>query len=87
MTTIAGLELPALRQELQIVPGSPLLGCAPSWTLFDPIRHLFYQIGRAEFRILSLWSRGDVDSIRAGLATEGYSTEEADRAIGRVLQF
>ncbi len=60
---------------------------APSWTLFDPVRHLFFQLGRLEMRVFSLWSAGTLGTVRAGLAADGLGDEEADRAIGGVLQF
>jgi putative peptide zinc metalloprotease protein len=79
--------LPQLRQELRIEPGAPLVTGAPSWTLFDPVRHLFFQLGRLEMRVFSLWSVGTLGTVRAGLSADGLEDEEADRAIGGVLQF
>lgn len=87
MTAPVAAMLPPLRQELRIEPGAPLVTGAPSWTLFDPIRQLFYQVGRVEFRVFSLWSRGDIDDVRAGLRAEGLSEDAAERAIGRTLEF
>jgi putative peptide zinc metalloprotease protein len=79
--------LPPLRQELRIERGAPLVSGAPSWTLFDPVRHLFYQLGKLEFRIFSLWQTGSLNTMRAGLAADGVEEEEADQAIGEVLEF
>ena len=85
--TAAAASLPALRQELRIEPGAPLVDGAPSWTLFDPVRHMFFQLGRLEFRILALWSRGDVRTMRAGLAEDGLDAENASDAIRHVVDF
>ena len=79
-------SLPPLRQELRIEPGAPLVNGAPSWILFDPVRHLFYQIGRLEMKILSLWGT-TLGTIKAALADEGLAPEEAESEIGRVLKF
>ncbi len=79
--------LPGLRQELRIERGAPLVTGAPSWTLFDPVRHLFYQLGKLEFRIFALWQNGSLNHIRAGLAADGVEAKDADLAIGRVLDF
>jgi putative peptide zinc metalloprotease protein len=79
--------LPPLRQELQIRPGQPQVNGAPSWTLFDPLRHLFYQVGRTEFRIFSLWSQGHPGNIQAELAADGLSDADAEDAIRKVLEF
>lgn len=81
------IQLPSLRQELRIEPGSPQLGGAPSWTLFDPIRHAFYRIGRIEHLIFSNWARGSFETMGADLAGEGLSEEEANRALHRVVDF
>ena len=79
--------LPRLRQELRIDRGAPLVTGAPSWTLTDPVRHLFFQLGKLEMRIFSLWSVGTLGTVRAGLADDGLDIQEAEDAIGTVLQF
>ncbi len=79
--------LPALRQELRIEPGAALVTGAPSWTLFDPVRHLFFQLGRIEFAILSRWASGDISKIADDLAAQGLPAEQVDAAFGRVVEF
>ena len=79
--------LPPLRQELRIEPGAPLVSGAPSWILFDPVRHLFYQIGRLEMKILSLWGSHTLGKLKAALGDEGLDAAEAEAEIGRVLRF
>lgn len=81
------VTLPPLRQELRIEPGAPLVGGAPSWTLFDPLKHAFYQLGRIEFTILSAWASGAMDGIRDRLTRDGLDPEEAGEAVGRVVEF
>lgn len=89
MASIAAEQtiLPQLRQELQIRPGRPQLNGAPTWTLFDPIRHMFFQIGKVEFRIFSLWSGGQLSKIQEHLTGEGMSEEDAELALRKVLEF
>jgi putative peptide zinc metalloprotease protein len=84
---VEDITLPGLRQELRIERGAPLVTGAPSWTLFDPVRHMFYQLGKLEFRIFALWQSGSLNHIRAGLAADGVAAKDADLAIGRVLDF
>ncbi len=84
---VEDIVLPGLRQELRIERGAPLVTGAPSWTLFDPVRHLFYQLGKLEFRIFALWQNGSLNHVRAGLAADGVAAKDADLAIGRVLDF
>ena len=79
--------LPSLRQELRIEPGAPLVNGAPSWTLFDPVRHSFFQLGRTEFRIFTRWASGSFAGIGDDLRAEGLEGEEADAAVSRVVEF
>jgi putative peptide zinc metalloprotease protein len=81
------IALPPLRQELRIERGAPLTTGAPSWTLFDPVRQAFYQLGKVEFRIFALWRDGSLNHVRAGLAADGLADADAAQAIGRVLDF
>ena len=92
MTASASAEperplLPPLRQELRIEPGAALINGAPSWTLFDPLRHLFFQLGRIEYRILSRWASGDLVKVKDDLAGEGLDEEQINAAFGRVVEF
>lgn len=82
-----GVRIPGLRQELRIEPGAPMVNGAPSWTLFDPVRHVFYQLGRVEFRIFTRWANGEFDRIGSDLAREGLDGDAADAAFARVLDF
>jgi putative peptide zinc metalloprotease protein len=88
MTSVSPpLALPMLRQELRIERGAPQVGGAPSWTLFDPVRHMFFQLGRIEFSILSRWANGRMHEAAAGLRADGLDRMEADAAITRVVDF
>jgi putative peptide zinc metalloprotease protein len=84
---MSGVALPDLRQELRIEPGAPLVNGAPSWTLFDPVRHAFFQLGKIEFRILSRWASGDMDGVADDLRREGVAEEDMDSTVARVIDF
>lgn len=79
--------LPPLRQELRIEPGAPLVTGAPSWTLFDPVRHAFFQLGRIEFAIFSRWANGAMHEAGPALVAEGLESGEAEGEIARVVEF
>lgn len=81
------LPLPALRQELRVEPGAPLVNGAPSWTIFDPVRHAFFQIGRIEMAILSLWPGRSAQEVRAGLEQQGLDPDDAGRATAQMVEF
>ena len=80
-------QLPALRQELRIEPGAPLVNGAPSWNLFDPVRHAFFQLGQIEFIILSHWASGNLPRIGDDLEKRGLTSDEANDAFNSVVEF
>ena len=59
----ASAALPALRQDLQLLPGPANSDGVPSWTIHDPARHRFVRIGWAEFEFLSRWDLADAAAI------------------------
>ncbi|OED39545.1 hypothetical protein AB833_14950 [Chromatiales bacterium (ex Bugula neritina AB1)] len=70
-------ELPELRGELQIIPGSPLMGGAPSWMIYDPVQGRYFQISIEVFHQLSHWSAGTVARvIEKCRAVTGRSVDE-----------
>ncbi len=80
-------SLPPLRQELRIEPGAALINGAPSWTLFDPVRHLFFQLGKTEFKIFSSWASGELGDLKESLSKDGMEEEEIDAAFNQVVEF
>ena len=50
----AGPPVLRLRQDLRLYPG-PKVGPAPSWMLYDPVRHLYFQLDPTAFAVLSAW--------------------------------
>jgi putative peptide zinc metalloprotease protein len=81
------LPLPQLRQELRIEPGAPLTSGAPSWTLFDPIRHQFFQLGAVEFQLLSGIAAGDITPAVNRLRRDAMSAEAISDALNQVVEF
>lgn len=81
------IALPPLRRELRIEPGAPLASGAPGFILFDPLRHLFFQLGGLEQRTIAHWSKGDALAVRDALIAEGAEPEEAEDTIIAVREF
>lgn len=54
---------PALREELDLLPGPVLPDGQPSWTLHDPVRNLFFQLDWASFEVFKRWHFGAADAI------------------------
>jgi putative peptide zinc metalloprotease protein len=83
----ATIRIPGLRQELRIEPGAPMVNGAPSWTLFDPVRHAFFQLGKLEVGIFARWASGELSKIGDDLKREGIEGQAADRLVARVVDF
>lgn len=78
--------MPELREDLQISPGAPLISGAPTWVIYDPIRHKFFQIGQRTIEILSRWSSGNSKSLRERLLTE-REIRVGDDELERLISF
>ncbi|MEZ5925848.1 MAG: hypothetical protein R3D57_15845 [Hyphomicrobiaceae bacterium] len=77
------IELPALRQELRLLPGPAGRG-EPGRLIYDPIRHRYFQISVSVFELLKCWKAGPagalIDRAEASLqrpVTEGEVMEIA----------
>ena len=55
--------LPALREDIALIPGPRRPDGTPGWVLEDPAANLFYTIGWREFEILSRWRLGGAEAI------------------------
>ena len=52
------VALPPLREDLQILSGTPTAEGVPTWNILDPVRHQYFQIGWTAFQLLSQWHVG-----------------------------
>ena len=76
--------LPALREELDLLPGPVLPDGQPSWTLHDPARNHFFRIDWPTFEVLRRWHLGQAQAI-ADAVTQATTLElEAADVRGRV---
>ena len=55
-TETSSAQLPPLREDLKLLPGSPHRDGSPSWRIHDPLRNQFFEIGWLEFELLVRWS-------------------------------
>ena len=58
-----GTLLSPLRTELVLYTAPQLQNGSPSWVLYDPIRHEYFQIEWPTFEILCRWGQGSIDKI------------------------
>ncbi len=49
--------LPTLREDLELREGAVTAEGAPSWLIYDPLQHRYFQIDRTTFEVLSLWRK------------------------------
>ncbi|AUN33974.1 hemolysin D (plasmid) [Niveispirillum cyanobacteriorum] len=57
------IPLPALRDELLLHQAAPDHHGNPRWTLEDPARNRFFQIGWAEMEMLARWQLGEASAV------------------------
>lgn len=60
-------QLPPLREDLDLIPGPTSRYGAPTWTLHDPVRNLFFRIGWREFELLCRWHSENTAAIIADI--------------------
>lgn len=53
------IALPRLREDIGLFPGPEETDGAPTWTLYDPLRHRYFRIDRLGFEILARWNLGE----------------------------
>jgi len=50
---------PYLRDDLRLLEGASQEDGSPGWLLYDPLRHCYFDLGLAAFRLLKLWRGGE----------------------------
>ena len=78
--------LPALREELDLLPGPVLPDGQPSWTLHDPARNHFFRIDWPTFEVLRRWHLGQAQAI-ADAVTQATTLELEAEDVRAVADF
>jgi len=76
--------LPALRDDLEIVPTAAQPNGAPAWVIFDPVAGRYFEIGRELLDMLMLWRVGTVDGLVKTVRSEygrALTKEDVEAAI------
>lgn len=81
------IALPALREELALLPGPVLPDGQPSWTLHDPVRNLFFRIDWPTFELLQRWGAGSTAAIAQDVcdSTTLQLTEDDVKGVAQFL--
>ena len=62
--------LPALRDNITLLPGPTEPDGSPTWTVYDPVRHRYFRFGQAAFEFLARWGDRTAGSMLAEIARE-----------------
>ncbi|WP_083271743.1 HlyD family efflux transporter periplasmic adaptor subunit [Alteromonas lipolytica] len=65
-----GPLLPLMRDDLKLYSGPYNRAGTPTWTIYDPARNLYFQIGWVSFEILCRWQLRQVNQIVQQIADE-----------------
>ncbi len=66
------IKLAKLREELQLLKGAPTITGQPTWMIFDPVQHRYFELDFENFQLLSMWNRHDDYEGLANDAAEKY---------------
>jgi len=84
--TPGDLELPGLREDIQLLPGAETTGGEPTWVVFDPVRNRYFRIGWPAFQLLSRWTTGSATQLVEQVLDE--TTCEIDlQDVKQLIQF
>lgn len=56
-------RLPAIRDELKLMPAAPNEDGTPAWVIQDPVRNRFFRIGWLDFELLLHWGDNDAATL------------------------
>ncbi|MDH5429046.1 MAG: biotin/lipoyl-binding protein [Nitrospirota bacterium] len=80
------LVLPPLRDDLQILSGTPTAEGVPTWNILDPVRHQYFQIGWAAFQLLSQWHLGSATRL-IEVVSSSTTAKVTQRDVMELVQF
>ena len=79
------MNLPPLREDLQLSSAGAALDGSPRWTLADPVRGRYFKLGATAIRLLRHWSLGDPQHVlqAANRVLPALARSRDERLIGR----
>ncbi|MEO1397541.1 MAG: site-2 protease family protein [Pseudomonadota bacterium] len=80
------IDLPELRQDIEIIPAAATPNGAPGWMLFDPYRSAYFRIDRSAFFLLSNWGLRRASKVRAA-AQGALGLPISEDAVGGLVKF
>jgi putative peptide zinc metalloprotease protein len=80
------LALPLLRDDLQILSGTPTAEGVPTWNILDPVRQQYFQIGWSAFQLLSQWHLGSATRL-IDMVSRSTTVKATQRDVMELIQF
>ena len=80
-------NLPRLREDLKLYPGSVNADGSPSWRILDPLRNRFFEIGWLEFELLLRWNENDDPAALAAQVARETTLEPSADEVKSVASF
>ncbi len=80
------LALPLLRDDLQILSGTPTAEGVPTWNILDPVRQQYFQIGWSAFQLLSQWHLGSATRL-IEVVSSSTTVKATQRDVMELIQF
>lgn len=80
------LELPALRQDLQLCAGPPTLSGTSTWLLHDPVRHRYFQISQGAMDLLRCWQPMGLSAFRDRVLSQ-FGRDPPEEEVRQIIQF
>ena len=79
-------NLPPLRTDLVLHPSTPTATGTPTWVIYDPVRHRYFQIGQVEFELLRQWHQYSAEKLLQSV-NESTSLHVSEEILKQLLDF
>ena len=83
---LATLRLPALRDDLALLPAPAGQDGAPGWTIHDPVRNRYFRIGPEAFALIAHWHHANPRAIAAAVEQQGAATRDISANVHQAAQ-
>ncbi|MEL6373754.1 MAG: site-2 protease family protein [Pseudomonadota bacterium] len=80
------VPLPQLRQDLQLLRGAPTPDGAPTWLIYDPVRHRYFSLSGPSAAIVLAWDAVPAETLLTRLNAPGHGPVTLDD-VTAVLEF
>ena len=76
-----------LREDLRLLPGAPNASGSPSWLIYDPVQHRYFQIDQRTRGLLEIWPKAPTMQQFIALARQAFEAGIDDKEIEGLISF